>query len=115
MVKGQLVCVEKTELVGSYVPSAASSTAVEVLTPSYYVVEGKDAEWLMGCGEELRILLNSDKVEKVYIDGVEVEFEINSDGEVVISADVLEALDNGEHEMEFVFADGSYKMMFTVK
>ncbi len=115
MTQGQISSVEMTTLVGSYVPSAASSTAVDFLTPSYYVVEGKDAEWIKGCGEELRILLNSDKVEKVYIDGVEVEFEINSDGEVVISADVLEALDNGEHEIEFVFADGSCKMTFTVK
>lgn len=106
---------EKT-IVGTYVPgaSAAVSAAAPVYA-RYYVIDGKNAEWLRDSGEELTFLLNSDKVEKVVIDGTEVEFEINPDGEVVISAELLQALDNGQHEIEFIFADGSCKTTFTIK
>ena len=50
---------------------------------------------------------------KVLIDGVEVEFTVAEDGTVTIASAVIEALDAGTHEIEFVFADGSCTTTFT--
>lgn len=36
-------------------------------------------------------------------------------GEILIPSEVLEALEAGEHEIEFIFADGSCKTEFTIK
>lgn len=106
---------EKT-IVGSYIPAASvTASAAAPVYARYYVIDGKNAEWLRDSGEDLTFLLNSDKVEKVVIDGTEVEFEINPDGEVVIYAELLQTLDNGQHEIEFIFADGSCKTTFTMK
>lgn len=111
-----ITTISKTTLVGTYVPGASATASVAApVYARYYVIDGKNAEWLRDSGEELTFLLNSDKVEKVVIDGTEVEFEINPDGEVVISAELLQALDNGQHEIEFIFADGSCKTTFTIK
>lgn len=85
------------------------------LSAQYYVVEGEEQAWLIGSADGLSFKLSSDKVQKVLIDGEEVEFELNANGEIVISYEALEALEAGEHEIEFIFADGSCKTAFMVK
>lgn len=85
------------------------------LSAQYYVVEGEEQAWLIGSADGLSFKLSSDKVQKVLIDGEEVEFELNANGEIVISSEALQALEAGEHEIEFIFADGSCKTAFTVK
>ncbi len=93
---------------------APAATTGEVLSAKYYVVDGKGQEWTKGSADGLKFELNSDKVVKVLIDGVEVEFTVEN-GEIVIAAEVLEALEAGEHEIEFVFDDGSCKTEFIIK
>ncbi len=93
---------------------APTATTGEVLFAKYYVVDGKGQEWTKGSADGLKFELNSDKVVKVLIDGVEVEFTVEN-GEIVIAAEVLEALEAGEHEIEFVFDDGSCKTEFIIK
>ena len=93
----------------------ASSSASASLSAQYYVVEGEEQAWLTGSADGLCFKLSSDKVIKVLIDGEEVEFELNESGEIVISSEVLQTLEAGEHEIEFIFADGSCKTEFTVK
>ena len=92
-----------------------SSSASASLSAQYYVVEGEEQAWLTGSADGLCFKLSSDKVIKVLIDGEEVEFELNESGEIVISSEVLQTLEAGEHEIEFIFADGSCKTKFTVK
>ena len=89
--------------------------AAEPLYARYFVIEGKDAEWTKGSDAQLRFRLNSADLLKVLIDGVEVEFTVADDGTVTLASAVLEALDAGEHEITFVFADGSCSTHFTVK
>ena len=93
---------------------APAATTGEVLSAKYYVVDGKGQEWTKGSADGLKFELNSDKVVKVLIDGVEVEFTVEN-GEIIIAAEVLEALEAGEHEIEFVFDDGSCKTEFIIK
>ena len=85
------------------------------LSAKYFVIEGKNAEWTKGSNADLKFVLNSKDVVKVLIDGAEVEFTVAEDGTVTIAATVIEALEAGTHEIEFIFADGSCKTTFTVK
>lgn len=106
-----------TVIVGSYVPSVtavAAASAAQPLCARYYVIIGNNAAWAAGSAEELAFKLNSDEVIKVLIDGEEVEFEVSENGEVVIAAEVLKALDPGTHEIEFIFADGSCEAVFNI-
>lgn len=107
-----------TVIVGSYVPPvaafAAAASATQPLCARYYVIIGNNSAWAAGSAEELAFKLNSDEVIKVLIDGEEVEFEVSDSGEVVIAAEVLEALDPGTHEIEFIFADGSCETVFNI-
>ena len=80
------------------------------LSAKYFVLEGKAQQWTDG---DLEFVLNSNAVVKVLIDGVEVEFTVAEDGTVTIASAVIEALDAGTHEIEFVFADGSCTTTFT--
>lgn len=82
------------------------------------VVEGKDQTRTKSANTDaLNYVLNADanNLIKVLIDGVEVDFEPGENGEVIISAEVLEKLDAGEYEIEFVFVDGSCKTNLFVK
>lgn len=81
----------------------------------YWVVEGKDQTWTKSGNESIVFTLNSSAVTKVLVDGVEVEFEVDEDGKIVISAEVLEALEAGEHTVEFIFADGNCKTNIIIK
>ncbi len=54
----------------------------------------------------------TNKVVKLLIDGEEVTFNLNENGEPEISAEVLQAPEAGEHEIVFVFSDGSCKAFF---
>ena len=98
----------------TYTVPGAEFTYTEAYTAKYFVVDGEEQEWTKGSADGLTFKLNSEDVIKVLIDGVEVEFTVEN-GEIVISAEVLEALEAGEHEIEFVFVDGSCKTVFTVK
>ncbi len=98
----------------TYTVPGAEFTYTEAYTAKYFVVDGEEQEWTKGSADGLTFKLNSEDVIKVLIDGVEVEFTVEN-GKIVISAEVLEALEAGEHEIEFVFADGSCKTVFTVK
>lgn len=100
--------------------SSVSSNGVSAATncsaiARYYVTKGDEQTWLTDSTEGLCFTLNSDDVIKVLIDGEEVEFKLNENGEIEISAEALQALEAGEHEIEFIFADGSCKALFTVK
>ena len=97
--------------------SAGATNSCDIPMFKYCVVDGKDAEWTKGSAKTLNYVLNADanNLIKVLIDGEEVEFEIDENGEVVISAEVLEKLDAGEYEIEFIFADGSCKTKLFVK
>ena len=87
-------------------------TASEPLSAKYFVVDGKNQQWTAG---DLEFKLDSKDVVKVLIDGVEVEFTVAEDGTVTIASAVIEALESGTHEIEFVYADGSCKTAFTVE
>ena len=91
------------------VPSNAASAP---LSARYCVISGNNQQWTAG---DLEFKLNSKDVVKVLIDGVEVEFTVAEDGTVTIASAVIEALESGTHEIEFVYADGSCKTVFTVK
>lgn len=108
---------KSTVIVGSYVPpvaAVAAASATQPLPARYYVIIGNNSAWAAGSAEELVLKLNSAEVTKVLIDGEEVEFEISENGEVIIAAEVLEALDPGTHEIEFIFADGSCETVFNI-
>ena len=92
-----------------------AAPAAAPLSAKYFVIEGKNAEWTKGSNADLKFVLNSKDVVKVLIDGAEVEFTVAEDGTVTIAAAVIEALEAGTHEIEFIFADGSCKTTFTVK
>ena len=91
---------------------APEQTASEPLSAKYFVVDGKNQQWTAG---DLEFKLDSKDVVKVIIDGVEVEFTVAEDGTVTIASAVIEALESGTHEIEFVYADGSCKTAFTVE
>jgi len=93
------------------VPKPAASAAYAApLYAKYFVIEGKEQQWAAG---DIEFVLNSNAVIKVLIDGVEVEFTVAEDGTVTIAAEIIEALSDGEHEIKFIFADGSCKTTFT--
>ena len=95
------------------VPKPAASAAYAApLYAKYFVIEGKEQQWTAG---DIEFVLNSNAVIKVLIDGIEVEFTVAEDGTVTIAAEIIEALSDGEHEIKFIFADGSCKTTFTVK
>ena len=86
------------------------ATASAPLYAKYLVLEGKGQQWTDG---DLEFVLNSNAVVKVLIDGVEVEFTVAEDGTVTIASAVIEALEAGTHEIQFIFADGSCMTTFT--
>ena len=90
--------------------TTTAATASAPLYAKYLVLEGKGQQWTDG---DLELVLNSNAVVKVLIDGAEVEFTVAEDGTVTIAAAVIEALEAGTHEIEFIFADGSCKTTFT--
>ena len=94
----------------SYTVPTTAAPAFAPLSAKYFVLEGKAQQWTDG---DLEFVLNSNAVVKVLIDGVEVEFTVAEDGTVTIASAVIEALDAGTHEIEFVFADGSCTTTFT--
>ncbi len=94
----------------SYTVPTTAAPAFAPLSAKYFVLEGKAQQWTDG---DLEFVLNSNAVVKVLIDGVEVEFMVAEDGTVTIASAVIEALDAGTHEIEFVFADGSCTTTFT--
>ena len=95
-------------------PAEESKTAASApLYAKYFVIEGKNAEWTKGSNADLKFVLNSKDVVKVLIDGAEVEFTVAEDGTVTIAAAVIEALEAGTHEIQFIFADGSCMTTFT--
>ena len=90
--------------------STTATTASDQLYAKYLVLEGKGQQWTDG---DLEFVLNSNAVVKVLIDGVEVEFTVAEDGTVTIASAVIEALEAGTHEIQFIFADGSCMTTFT--
>ena len=90
--------------------TTTAATASAPLYAKYLVLEGKGQQWTDG---DLELVLNSNAVVKVLIDGVEVEFTVAEDGTVTIAAAVIEALEAGTHEIQFIFADGSCMTTFT--
>ena len=90
--------------------STTAATASAPLYAKYLVLEGKGQQWTDG---DLELVLNSNAVVKVLIDGAEVEFTVAEDGTVTIAAAVIEALEAGTHEIQFIFADGSCMTTFT--
>ena len=90
--------------------TSAAPTASARLYAKYIVLEGKGQQWTDG---DLEFVLNSNEVVKVLIDGVEVEFTVAEDGTVTIASAVIEALEAGTHEIQFIFADGSCMTTFT--
>ncbi len=93
--------------------TSATTTAAAASAPlyaKYFVIEGKGQQWTDG---DLEFVLNSNAVVKVLIDGVEVEFTVAEDGTVTIASAVIEALEAGTHEIQFIFADGSCMTTFT--
>lgn len=111
-------------VVGTYegpASAAASAVASAVASSSilarYYVAKGNDQVWLIDSVDGLEFTLNvsGNGLVKVFIDGEEVDFEVGENGVIVIAAEVLQALEAGEHVIKFVFADGSCKTDFTVK
>lgn len=82
----------------------------------YWVVEGRDQTWTKGSADGLKFTLNvhGGNVTNIYIDGEVVDFEVDENGDIVISAEVFEALEAGEHEVVFGFVDGSCMTNFTV-
>ncbi len=102
--------VKPGETIVTVAQSKSAPTASAPLYAKYLVLEGKGQQWTDG---DLEFVLNSNAVVKVLIDGVEVEFTVAEDGTVTIASAVIEALDAGTHEIEFVFADGSCTTTFT--
>lgn len=97
------------------VSSAGETTAVTAPVLARYSVTKGDKQTWPGTGtDSLTFTLSDDNVIKVLIDGEEVTFELKN-GEIVIPTEVLQALESGEHEIEFVFSDGSCKALFTVE
>ena len=90
--------------------TTTAATASAPLYAKYLVLEGKGQQWTDG---DLEFVLNSNAVVKVLIDGVEVEFTVAEDGTVTIASAVIEALEAGTHEIQFIFADGSCMTTFT--
>ena len=90
--------------------TSAAATASAPLYAKYLMLEGRGQQWTDG---DLEFVLNSNAVVKVLIDGVEVEFTVAEDGTVTIASAVIEALEAGTHEIQFVFADGSCMTTFT--
>ena len=90
--------------------TSAAVTAFAPLSAKYFALEGKAQQWTDG---DLEFVLNSNAVVKVLIDGVEVEFTVAEDGTVTIASAVIEALEAGTHEIQFIFADGSCMTTFT--
>ena len=90
--------------------TTTAATASAPLYAKYLVLEGKGQQWTDG---DLELVLNSNAVVKVLIDGVEVEFTVAEDGTVTIASAVIEALEAGTHEIQFIFADGSCMTTFT--
>ena len=90
--------------------TSAAVTASAQLYAKYIVLEGRGQQWTDG---DLEFVLNSNAVVKVLIDGVEVEFTVAEDGTVTIASAVIEALEAGTHEIQFIFADGSCMTTFT--
>ena len=90
--------------------STTAATASAPLYAKYLVLEGKGQQWTDG---DLELVLNSNAVVEVLIDGVEVEFTVAGDGTVTIASAVIEALEAGTHEIQFIFADGSCMTTFT--
>ncbi len=95
---------------GAESKGAASAAYAAPLYAKYFVIEGKEQQWTAG---DIEFVLNSNAVIKVLIDGVEVEFTVAEDGTVTIAEEIIEALSDGEHEIKFIFADGSCKTTFT--
>mgnify|MGYP004480271425 CR=1 FL=1 len=94
----------------SYTVPTTAAPAFAPLSAKYFVLEGKAQQWTDG---DLEFVLNSNAVVKVLIDGVEVEFTVAEDGTVTIASAVIEALEAGTHEIQFIFADGSCMTTFT--
>ena len=90
--------------------TTTAATASAPLYAKYLVLEGKGQQWTDG---DLELVLNSNAVVKVLIDGVEVEFTVAEDGTVTIASAVIEALEASTHEIQFIFADGSCMTTFT--
>ena len=90
--------------------TTTAATASAPLYAKYLVLEGKGQQWTDG---DLELVLNSNAVVKVLIDGVEVEFTVAEDGTVTIASAVIEALEAGTHAIQFIFADGSCMTTFT--
>ena len=90
--------------------AAAAAIASVPLYAKYLVLEGRGQQWTDG---DLELVLNSNAVVKVLIDGIEVEFTVAEDGTVTIASAVIEALEAGTHEIQFIFADGSCMTTFT--
>ena len=90
--------------------TTTAATASAPLYAKYLVLEGRGQQWTDG---DLELVLNSNAVVKVLIDGVEVEFTVAEDGTVTIASAVIEALEAGTHEIQFIFADGSCMTTFT--
>ncbi|MBQ8218133.1 MAG: hypothetical protein IJZ91_09280 [Oscillospiraceae bacterium] len=96
-------------------PAAMSSFGTEgMVSIRYTVVEGKNAQWTLGSETGLVFELSHEGIVRVEIDGVEVEAEIEGFF-VTISAEVLDALEEGEHSIEFIYADGSASTALFVK
>lgn len=96
-------------------PAAMSSFGTEgMVSIRYTVVEGKNAQWTLGSESGLVFELSHEGIVRVEIDGVEVEAEIEGFF-VTISAEVLDALEEGEHSIEFIYADGSASTALFVK
>lgn len=97
------------------VTPAEETTAVTApVLARYSVIKGDKQTWPGTGTDSLTFTLSDENVIKVLIDGEEVSFELKN-GEIVIPAEVLQALESGEHEIEFVFSDGSCKAIFTVE
>ena len=110
-INGVEVKIGETYTVPEPKPAEESKTAASApLYAKYFVIEGKGQQWTDG---DLEFVLNSNAVVKVLIDGVEVEFTVAEDGTVTIASAVIEALEAGTHEIQFIFADGSCMTTFT--
>ncbi len=97
--------------------SASSADTTPAVTPvpaRYSVTKGDKQTWLSTGADALTFTLSDDNVIKVLIDGEEVTFELKN-GEIVIPAEVLQTLESGEHEIEFIYSDGSCKAVFTIE
>lgn len=78
------------------------------------MIKGDKQTWLSTGADGLTFTLSDENVIKVLIDGEEVTFELIN-GEIVIPAEVLQALATGDHEIDFIYPDGSCKATFTIE